>query len=418
MKNFRIIFTQIKESAIAALHTMYVNKVRTLLSTLGITIGIFCIIAVLAVVESFENNLHQSVESLGNDVVFIEKMPWTFGPGYKWWKYISRPNASLSELKSIEQKSVLSSAEMLTITIGGKTIKNGLNSATGIDIQGVTHDYYLVRNFNLFDGRYFTENESENGNLICLIGYNLAQTLFPNVGAVNKSIKISGTKFGVVGVFAKEGESLIGNSLDNAIIIPINAAAKFVRINSDDVNSKIHVKAGMAGVPALEQELNGIMRSQRKLRPGQEENFALNKITLITQQLDQTFKTVNIAGWIIGLFAMLVGGFGIANIMFVSVKERTNQIGIQKSLGAKNYFILIEFLIEAVILCLLGCIIGLLLVWGIIAVLGAVFQVVFFLSLKNIIIGVLTSVCIGVISGFLPALSASKLNPVDAIRSK
>jgi putative ABC transport system permease protein len=222
----------------------------------------------------------------------------------------------------------------------------------------------------------------------------------------------------VVGVFAKEGESLIGNSLDNAIIIPINAAAKFVRINSDDVNSKIHVKAGMAGVPALEQELNGIMRSQRKLRPGQEENFALNKITLITQQLDQTFKTVNIAGWIIGLFAMLVGGFGIANIMFVSVKERTNQIGIQKSLGAKNYFILIEFLIEAVILCLLGCIIGLLLVWGIIAVLGAVFQVVFFLSLKNIIIGVLTSVWIGVISGFLPALSASKLNPVDAIRSK
>jgi putative ABC transport system permease protein len=172
------------------------------------------------------------------------------------------------------------------------------------------------------------------------------------------------------------------------------------------------------GIPALEQELNGIMRSKRKLKPGQEENFALNKITLITQQLDKTFVTVNIAGWIIGLFAMLVGGFGIANIMFVSVKERTNQIGIQKSLGAKNYFILIEFLIEAVILCLLGCAIGLLLVWGIILTLGAVFQVVFFLSFKNIIIGLLTSICIGIVSGFLPALSASKLNPVDAIRSK
>jgi putative ABC transport system permease protein len=160
------------------------------------------------------------------------------------------------------------------------------------------------------------------------------------------------------------------------------------------------------------------MRSKRKLKPGQEENFALNKTTLITQQLDQTFSIVNIAGWIIGLFAMLVGGFGIANIMFVSVKERTNEIGIQKSLGAKNYFILIEFLIEAIILCLLGCVLGLILVWSIVLVLGSIFDFVFYLSLKNIFIGVFTSICIGVISGFLPALSASKLNPVDAIRSK
>jgi putative ABC transport system permease protein len=418
MKNLQIIATQIKESAISALHTMYVNKVRTFLSTLGITIGIFCIIAVLAVVESFESNLHKSVESLGNDVVFVEKMPWTFGPGYKWWKYMSRPNASIDELKNIEQKSELSEAQMLTISISGKTVKNGSNSASGIDIQGVTHDYYLVRNFNLFKGRYFTENESENGALICIIGYNLAQTLFPNTESVGKSVKISGIKFNVIGVFEQEGESMIGNSMDNVIVIPVNAASKFVRINSDDAQSRIHVKAGKMGIPALEQELNGIMRSKRKLKPGQEENFALNKITLITQQLDKTFVTVNIAGWIIGLFAMLVGGFGIANIMFVSVKERTNQIGIQKSLGAKNYFILIEFLIEAVILCLLGCAIGLLLVWGIILTLGAVFQVVFFLSFKNIIIGLLTSICIGIVSGFLPALSASKLNPVDAIRSK
>lgn len=418
MKNLQIIATQIKESAISALHTMYVNKVRTFLSTLGITIGIFCIIAVLAVVESFESNLHKSVESLGNDVVFVEKMPWTFGPGYKWWKYMSRPNASIDELKNIEEKSELSEAQMLTISISGKTVKNGSNSASGIDIQGVTHDYYLVRNFNLFKGRYFTENESENGALICIIGYNLAQTLFPNTESVGKSVKISGIKFNVIGVFEQEGESMIGNSMDNVIVIPVNAASKFVRINSDDAQSRIHVKAGKMGIPALEQELNGIMRSKRKLKPGQEENFALNKITLITQQLDKTFVTVNIAGWIIGLFAMLVGGFGIANIMFVSVKERTNQIGIQKSLGAKNYFILIEFLIEAVILCLLGCAIGLLLVWGIILTLGAVFQVVFFLSFKNIIIGLLTSICIGIVSGFLPALSASKLNPVDAIRSK
>lgn len=418
MKNFQIIFTQIKESAIAAFYTMYLNKVRTLLSTLGITIGIFCIIAVLAVVESFETSLHQSVESLGNDVVFVEKWPWTFGPDYKWWKFINRPNASIDELKTISEKSQLSAGQMLTINIGGKTLKNGNNSASGIDIQGVTHDYYLVRNFDIASGRYFTENESENGSNVCLIGTNIAQSLFPNINPIDKNIKISGINFTVIGVFGKEGESLIGNSLDNMAILPVNAAARFVRINSDMANSRIHVKAGASGIPALEQELNGIMRSKRKLKPGQEENFALNKTTLITQQLDQTFATVNVAGWIIGLFAMLVGGFGIANIMFVSVKERTNQIGIQKSLGAKNYFILIEFLIEAVILCLLGCATGLLLVWGIVTLLGSIFDFVFYLSLKNIVVGVITSIFIGVISGFLPALSASRLNPVDAIRSK
>jgi len=418
MKNIRIVLTQLKESAMAAFYSMYLNKVRTMLSTLGITIGIFCIIAVLAVVESFESNLHSSVESLGNDVVFVEKWPWTFGPGYKWWKYMNRPNASIEEMKTIGQKSELAEAQMLTISINGRTLKAGNNSASGIDIQGVTHDYYLVRNFNLVEGRYFTENESVNGNLCCIIGYNLSQILFPTISPINKSIKVSGIKFNVIGVFAKEGESLIGNSLDNVTLIPVNAAAKYVRINSDDASSKIHVKANELGVSALEQEVNGIMRSKRKLKPGQDGNFALNKTTLITQQLDQTFAVVNMAGWIIGLFAMLVGGFGIANIMFVSVKERTNQIGIQKSLGAKNYFILIEFLTEAVILCLLGCAFGLLLVWLIITGLGSAFDYVFYLSFKNIFVGVITSICIGIISGFLPALSASKLNPVDAIRSK
>jgi putative ABC transport system permease protein len=291
-------------------------------------------------------------------------------------------------MKTIGQKSELAEAQMLTISINGKTLKAGNNSASGIDIQGVTHDYYLVRNFNLIEGRYFTENESVNGNLCCIIGYNLSQTLFPTISPINKSIKVSGIKFNVIGVFAKEGESLIGNSLDNVTLIPVNAAAKYVRINSDDASSKIHVKANEMGVSALEQEVNGIMRSKRKLKPGQEENFALNKTTLITQQLDQTFAVVNMAGWIIGLFAMLVGGFGIANIMFVSVKERTNQIGIQKSLGAKNYFILIEFLTEAVILCLLGCAFGLLLVWLIINGLGSAFDYVFYLSFKNIFVGV------------------------------
>ncbi len=419
MNKSKIVFIQIKESIIAAIDALRLNKVRALLSTLGITIGIFCIIAVLSVVESFQISLEKSVESLGKDVVFVEKWPWSFSSDYKWWKYMNRPNTTLNELKNINEKTTLSDAQMLTINLGNRTIKSNENSASGIDVIGVTHDYYLVRSFDINKGRYFTENETGNAVNVCLIGNTLSETFFPNVYPIEREIKISGRGFKIVGVFKKEGESMIGNSLDNVVIIPVQTAAKYVRVNSDYADSRIHVKArdGVA-IETLQEEINGIMRSQRKLRPGEVENFALNKTTLISEPIKDTFKTVNIAGWIIGVFAMLVGGFGIANIMFVSVKERTNQIGIQKSLGAKNYFILIEFLVEAIILCIIGCVFGLLLVWMLIWILSSSFDFQFFLSAKNIFTGIVVSVVLGVVAGIIPAWQASTLNPVDAIRSK
>lgn len=419
MNKSKIVFIQIKESIIAAIDALRLNKVRALLSTLGITIGIFCIIAVLSVVESFQISLEKSVESLGKDVVFVEKWPWSFSSDYKWWKYMNRPNTTLNELKNINEKTTLSDAQMLTINLSDRTIKSNENSASGIDVIGVTHDYYLVRSFDINKGRYFTENETGNAVNVCLIGNTLSETFFPNVYPIEREIKISGRGFKIVGVFKKEGESMIGNSLDNVVIIPLQTAAKYVRVNSDYAESRIHVKArdGVA-IETLQEEINGIMRSQRKLRPGEVEDFALNKTTLISEPIKDTFKTVNIAGWIIGVFAMLVGGFGIANIMFVSVKERTNQIGIQKSLGAKNYFILIEFLVEAIILCIIGCVFGLVLVWLLIWILSSSFEFQFFLSAKNIFTGIVVSVVIGVVAGIIPAWQASTLNPVDAIRSK
>lgn len=419
MNKSKIVFIQIKESIIAAIDALRLNKVRALLSTLGITIGIFCIIAVLSVVESFQISLEKSIESLGKDVVFVEKWPWSFSSDYKWWKYMNRPNTTLNELKNINEKTSLSDAQMLTINLSNRTIKSNENSASGIDVIGVTHDYYLVRSFDINKGRYFTENETGNAVNVCLIGNTLSETFFPNVYPIEREIKISGRGFKIVGVFKKEGESMIGNSLDNVVIIPVQTAAEYVRVNSDYADSRIHVKArdGVA-IETLQEEINGIMRSQRKLRPGEVENFALNKTTLISEPIKDTFKTVNIAGWIIGVFAMLVGGFGIANIMFVSVKERTNQIGIQKSLGAKNYFILIEFLVEAIILCIIGCVFGLLLVWMLIWILSSSFDFQFFLSAKNIFTGIVVSVVLGVVAGIIPAWQASTLNPVDAIRSK
>ena len=416
---FGILFNQVIESATAALQALNANRMRTFLSTLGVTIGIFCIIMVLTIVESLEINLQTSVESLGKDVVFVEKWPWEFGPDYKWWKYMKRPNPTLNELKSIQEKSENKYPSILTVDLGGKFVKFANNSANGVNIQGVSHLYSVVRNFDLIGGRYFTEAESNNGNDVCLIGSDVFSTLFPSIQAIGQHIQIDGKKYEVIGVFKKEGESIIGNSLDNVIVIPVGSAAKIVRINSDRANSRIHVKATQAkSMDEVENELRGIMRSLRKIHPGQEENFALNKTTLISEPLKQTFAVVSMGGWIIGGFAMLVGGFGIANIMFVSVKERTNQIGIKKSLGAKNYFILIEFLTEAILLCVFGGIVGISIVYVLTLIIQHTVEFNVFLTSNNVLTGLMVSIIIGTISGFLPAWSASKLNPVDAIRSK
>ncbi len=419
MKELRIIFNQIIESTLFAFEALKGNKVRTLLSTLGITIGIFSIIMVLALVDSLENNVKKSIETLGKDAIIVDKWPWDFSGDYKWWKFMSRPNPTLNELKQIELNSQLSEASCLVATVGNNTIEYGSNSATGVSLSGVTHDYYKVKNFNIIQGRYFTETESNNAIPVAILGYTLANNLFANGNVIGKTIVVKKQKYRVVGVIEKQGESLFGNQFDNLVIAPIKCLANQIRLNSNRNQTTIEVKA-KAGVSPdlLEEELRGIMRAQRKLRPGQEENFALNKTSLFDAPLKATFKAVTIAGWIIGGFAMLVGGFGIANIMFVSVKERTNQIGIKKSLGARSYFILIEFLVEAVVLCLAGGAIGVAVVGLCVFLAQYFFDFEVVLSIPNIITGFGTSALVGVLAGLIPAVSAAKLDPVVAMRAK
>jgi putative ABC transport system permease protein len=420
MKQFRILYQQLAESASFALDALKNNKTRTFLSTLGITIGIFCIIMVLCVVDSLEKNLEDSVDSLGKDVAFVEKWPWEFGADYKWWKYMNRPNPNLSELKKVSSQTNLKSTAALTIDLPNYTLKNGKFSAEGVKGMAASFEYVNIRQMDFEFGRYFTENEVNNGESSVVIGWEIYQNLFPSqLNPIERIIKINGNPFKIIGVVKKEGESLINNSMDNVFIIPIKAANTYIRANSYQINSRIHVKAKEGvSVDMLENELKGVMRSIRKLRPMEEPDFAINKTTLLSGPLKQLFGVVSIAGWVIGGFAMLVGGFGIANIMFVSVKERTQQIGIQKALGAKNYFILVEFLVESVLLCLLGGLIGLLFVYLITIGVKSGLDMNLYLSQKNILTGLLVSVVIGIVSGFIPALSAAKLDPVEAIRSK
>ncbi len=412
-----IFFGLFKESVFFAINALAVNKLRTFLSLLGITIGIFAVITVFTVVDSLEQNLRKSVQSLGDDVVFIEKWPWTFEGNYPWWKYMNRPLPEYNELPEILRR--CNGAQAAAFNINTRiTIKYKSNSIENVTIVCASHQYEKVKNFEIAEGRYFTDIESASGRSVAVIGDVLAKALFPNQSPLGQTVKLNGAKATVIGVFKKEGESILGGTPDTQVLIPVNYARSLINIHDEDLSPSILVRAkpGISN-DELIAELTGLMRSIHKLKPLGEDNFALNQTSLISKQFDSLFDIVGIAGWIIGGFSILVGGFGIANIMFVSVKERTAIIGIQKSLGAKNYFILLQFLFESVFLSVIGGVIGLLVVYIITLTAGDSLGMEISLSKSNIILGFTISVLIGVVSGFVPAYGASQLDPVEAIRA-
>ena len=411
--------TIIKESLSFALHSLWSNKLRSFLSLLGITVGIFSIILVFTLTDSMERNIKTSIESLGSDVVFVQKWPWSFGSDYPWWKYMNRPNAKFKELEYIDRRLSNIATPAYTINLIPGTFKYYNNSVTNANVQAVSHNWSQLRVVDFDKGRYFTEDESNSGRAVALIGSAIADGLFGGIEPIGKYIKVKGIKLKVIGVFKREGESLLAStSLDNQMIIPINYARNIVNIDDERLNPTLMVKPKIGiAFEQVESELKSVMRAARKLKPSQDDNFALNKITLISKGLDTFFGILTKAGWLIGGLSILVGGFGIANIMFVSVKERTNQIGIQKSLGAKRYFILTQFLFESIILTFIGGALGMLIVWLLTILLSGTVGFNLFLSSSNIILGSVISITIGIVFCLIPAINASKLDPVEAIRT-
>lgn len=407
----------IKESISMAWYALVVNKLRTFLSLLGVTIGIFAIITVFTAVDSMESSVKGSVEKLGNNVIYIQKWPWAFGGDYPWWKYWQRPTPNIDELDQLIDRTSLADEMCFIAYQGNQTIKWEGNNVEGVDINLVSHDYHRISGFDLSEGRYFTESESYGGYPVAIIGYEVAANLFPGRSAMDKTIAVKGRKTKVIGVFTKEGTSIIGNSKDNSIVLPVNYGRKFIDIKTERSGPMIMVQAlPMVSNQELMDELRGNMRSIRRLRPIEDDNFALNETKLLSAQVGQLFGMLSIVGGIIGGFSILVGGFGIANIMFVSVRERTPIIGIQKSLGAKNYFILVQFLTESIILCLFGGLLGLILVY-ITTVVAGFYDFDFALTTGNAILGLSISAIIGIVSGLFPAATAARLDPVEAIRS-
>lgn len=406
-----------RESYIFALQSIFSNKIRTVLTLLGITIGIFAVISVFTVFDSLEKQIKTSINELGQGVVFIQKWPWAMGSSeYPWWKYMNRPQPSVKELDMILEKgqTVAHAAFMTGIN---RTVEKGSVAVNNTVVIGSTQQYDQVMSFEILRGRYFTLNEHQVAASAGLIGFKLKETLFGELEAVGKSIKVGGHKMLVIGVLKEEGDDPFSESHDWRVLAPVGFVKKLADL--ERINSSILVKSKQnISAEQMKAEVRGIMRTARSLRPGAEDNFAINETSLLTQGFDALFGVVSMVGWIVGGFSLLVGGFGIANIMFVSVRERTSQIGIQKALGAKNYFILLQFLFEAVFLSIIGGLVGLFIVFiGTLIVNGMDIGLTLALSSGNIILAIGVSALIGLVAGLVPSYKASQLDPVEAIRT-
>lgn len=393
------------------------NILRTVLSLLGVTVGIFSIIGVYTMVDSLETNVKAGLSSIGSQSIYIEKFPWGIGEEeYPWWKYFMRPQPTYREFRSL--KNTLKEAEAITIMSWNSATAKRKSNSFSSQVQGISYEYDRINEIPVEKGRYFQEQEVDAARPVAILGANVAETLFGSEDPVNQRIKVKGENFTVIGVVEKKGKQMleIGGNPDDKIFVPFLKHKRM--FSSGNLRGTIQVKAMdvEGGLENLENELRGQMRTLRGLKPLVEDNFALNRPDALVNFMTTIFSSIRAGGFVIGLFALLIGGFGIANIMFVSVKERTNIIGIQKSLGAKNYFILFQFLFEAVFLCLMGGLIGLLLVYLASFIPLGTMDIV--LSPSNMVFGLGISSVIGVVAGMIPAFQAANMDPVIAIRAK
>ena len=404
-----------------ALQELWLNKLRTFLSLLGITIGIFCIIGVLSTLDSMKRKVQGEIQSLGSNSIWIDKFDYGAGGGgnFPWWKYIKRPNQKYREMLTLKDNSTLTK-NISYFVPGNVTVEYKNNALENVNLYGISEDFSKIQNLTIGAGRYLNESEFKNEQPVCVMGYTNAEKIFGTAErAVGKSITINNKRTIIVGVITKQGKNLLdGFAFDDCMIIsyrfyctmfnPENSGQNLIIAQAkDDVKSTV-----------LIDQLRGIMRQIRRLSPTAEDNFALNDLNKFSEKTEEFFGVVNMAGWFIAGLSLLVGAFGVANIMFVTVRERTSQIGLKKALGAKKSVILTEFLLESSLLCTFGGLLGLLLVWILALILSSMLPFAIYIAPN--IIGLAFSVCIilGIISGIIPALMAARMDPVVAIRSK
>ena len=414
----------VAESFRFAHQALRTNMLRTVLSLLGVTIGIFAIIGVFTVVDSLERGVRESLSFIGADIIYVNKMPFVppEGEQYKWWDFIRRPTQTVREFDFIQENSKEATAVAFSASRGGMTLKRGSNSIKDVTINGATFQIQIINDIDIEFGRFFSMYEAQAGRNVVVIGATIKESLFGSEDAIGKEIKVKNLPYVVIGVMEKAGETLFDTpSDDDMCIMPYPSFRKLYNTGTGtrwETESVILAKGKEddIGLVNLENELRGYMRNLRGLKPKQKDNFAINRPEALMNRIGGVFDVLTMAGGIIGSFSILVGGFGIANIMFVSVRERTNIVGIQKSLGAKNYFILFQFLFEAIFLSIGGGLVGLLLVYLISFIdLGSL---ELHLTFSNVVLGLGVATAVGSIAGIIPAALAARMDPVIAIRSK
>lgn len=407
----------LKESFGFAMNALRNNKLRTLLSLLGVTIGIFSIIAVLAAVDSLDRKIKKDLSSLDKNTIYL--MRFSFGPSeIPQWKREQFPDVKYDEYEYL--KSSVNNLDQMgyQLFVSRESMKFESESVSDVNVVPVSHEFIDIQGLEFEKGRFYNEPESNSGAAVIVLGYEIAKGLFGESEPLGKNIRLYGQRFTVIGMLKKQGAGTFGDSNDTSVFIPVNFLRRLYGDNNDAMTPVILVKPEKGvDMDAFKAELAQKLRNYRGMKTDEIDNFFINVLSGFTDLIDGIVGQMNLVGWVISGFSLLVGGFGIANIMFVSVKERTNLIGIQKSLGAKNKFILFQFLFEAVILSVIGGVVGLLLVWIISVVLTKALDFEFILGMGNVLLGTGLAAIIGLISGILPAITASKLDPVEAIRT-
>ena len=407
----------LKESFGFAMNALRNNKLRTLLSLLGVTIGIFSIIAVLTAVDSLDRKIKKDLSTLDKNTVYLIR--FSFGPTeIPAWKREQFPDVTYQEYEYLSKSLNNVDAMCYQMFTKNENIKYESKTASSVKVVPSTYEFENIQALSFKEGRFFNEAESNSGSALVVLGYDVAKSLFEGVDPIGKKVRLYGQRFTVIGVLKKVGAGIFGDEDDTTAYIPVNFIRRLYGDNNENITPAMLIKpVDGTDMEAFKGELAQKLRNFRGIKTGEINNFFINVLSGFTELLDGFIGNLKGGGWLISIFSLLVGGFGIANIMFVSVKERTNLIGIQKSLGAKNKFILFQFLFEAVILCFIGGLIALILVWGISVVLTSALDFEFVLGFGNIVLGCGLASFIGLVSGIIPAIVASRLDPVEAIRS-